>query len=239
MRVVVVDDQSYERLHMRILFENCHDVELVGEFSSIADAEKINRLQPDAIFLDIDLGDASGFDLLPLLTGDPKIVFVTLYDQYTLQAFQINAMDYLMKPVTLERLSETLTRLFSQKRLEEQRPDPTRLTEEDMILIKEEGRRALVPMRRIVAICSDGDFTRIHIDGLSPFLMRRRMKDWLAMLPESMFVPLDRSILVNRQRLLQIQMKNDTRSELLLDGCNNAFELGKTATRTVRRLMKD
>ena len=107
IRVVIVDDQAIERFNMKVLFRHCPNVEVVGECDSIAAAaELINQSKPDAVFLDIEMGYSTGFDLLPLLHAETHIVFVTLHNKYALRAFEVNALDYLLKPVNLERLQD-------------------------------------------------------------------------------------------------------------------------------------
>lgn len=239
MRVVVVDDQEIERFHMKVLFKHCPDVHVVGESDRVEDAaELINREQPDAVFLDIDLGKGtSGFDVLPLLETNAKIVFVTLYNEYAVRAFRVNALDYIMKPVTLERLSETLVRI---SRGIQQEPVPVEqpMQKHDYVHLKEGARQALVPVDQIAAIAADGDYTKIFTTESGVFYMRRTMKEWMGLLPNDVFSCLDRTLIVSCLCLQEIREASPREAELLLRGIKPVFTLGKTALKEARRLMK-
>lgn len=114
LRVLIVDDEHLARQAMRRLLA-MHPVEIVGEADSVASAlEAIERTQPQALFLDIELGASDGFDLLAALEHPPVVVFVTAYTEHAVEAFAVNAVDYLLKPVEPERLAESLGRIERQ-----------------------------------------------------------------------------------------------------------------------------
>ena len=125
LRVLIVDDEHLARQAMRRLLAAHPDVEIVGEAEGIADARReIERTQPQLIFLDIELDDGDGFDLLAALERRPIVVFVTAYAEHAVQAFAVHAVDYLLKPVAPERLAESLTRAEQQLARDAQSSEP-------------------------------------------------------------------------------------------------------------------
>src|SRR5690606_12609153 len=119
MRALIVDDERLARKELINLLSQHENVEIVGEAINVEDAkEKINSLNPDVVFLDIQMPEKTGFDLLEELDHVPTIIFTTAYDEYALKAFQVNALDYLLKPIEPERLAEALNKL--QKKLVEE-----------------------------------------------------------------------------------------------------------------------
>ena len=239
MRVFIVDDQEIERFHMRVLFKHCPDITVVGESGKLKEAAQlINACQPDAIFLDIDLGKkVSGFDLLPLIETEAKIVFVTLYNEYAVRAFRVNALDYLKKPVTIERLAETLVRI-NQELIHSVPQDEQILKKQDLIHLKGRGRQALIPLACVVAIVADGDYTYSYTSDDDVFYMRRSMKEWLRILPSELFASLDRTLIIGVENLREIRAENSAGGTLIMNGTTHNFVLGKTALKEGRRLMK-
>ena len=238
LRAIIVDDQEIERFHLKVMLKHVPDIEVVAECADKAMAVKaINDTQPDVVFLDIDLGQDSGFDVLPMMTTKTNIVFVTLYNEYAVRAFDVNALDYLVKPITIERIKETLSRLQHEVGQREYLSE-TILTHRDMIHLQEGGRQALVEVGTIVAIESDGDYTRVHTEQTEPFLMRRRMKEWLTLLPIDNFVALDRKLIISGSHLLEIKTKTSSKGVIRLRSVDTDFMIGKTALKEAKQLMK-
>jgi two-component system LytT family response regulator len=112
MRALVIDDERLARKELINLLNQLETVEVVGEAVNVEDAkEKIDQLQPDVIFLDIQMPEKTGFDLLEELDQLPHVIFTTAYDEYALKAFQVNALDYLLKPIEPKRLEDAVQKL--------------------------------------------------------------------------------------------------------------------------------
>jgi two-component system LytT family response regulator len=112
MRALVIDDERLARKELINLLNQLETVEVVGEAVNVEDAkEKIDQLQPDVIFLDIQMPEKTGFDLLEELDNLPHVIFTTAYDEYALKAFQVNALDYLLKPIEPKRLEDAVLKL--------------------------------------------------------------------------------------------------------------------------------
>jgi len=112
LKVVIIDDERLARNELRRMLGEFSDVEIIGEAANAAEGiEKIETLNPDLVFLDIQMPGKSGFDMLGMIDRAPHVIFVTAYDEYALKAFEVNALDYLMKPVEPQRLAEALLKV--------------------------------------------------------------------------------------------------------------------------------
>src|SRR5258705_2671913 len=112
MKALVIDDERLARKELMKLLEEHPSIEVVGEAMSADEAEKINEeLNPDLLFLDIQMPGRTGFQLLESLDSAPLVVFTTAYDEFALKAFEVNALDYLLKPITAERLAEAVHKI--------------------------------------------------------------------------------------------------------------------------------
>jgi two-component system LytT family response regulator len=145
MRALIVDDERLARKELINLLSHHENVEIVGEAINVEDAkEKIRNLNPDVVFLDIQMPEKTGFDLLEELDNVPNVIFTTAYDEYALKAFQVNALDYLLKPIEPERLTEALNRL--QKKITDDPVDDEthyasrKLTLNDQVFVKDGDR---------------------------------------------------------------------------------------------------
>ena len=195
---VIVDDERLARRELRTLLEEAHadQVDVVGETGTVNEAAKLVRAaDADVVFLDIQLAGETGMDLIPLLDADVDVVFVTAYDQHSLRAFEVNALDYLLKPVAPERLAVTVDRLAAR-----QPPAPPRETVsyDDRLFLRLGQERAFVRVRDIAAIEADGDGSTLL---LAPRLARKpsakSIRDWEKRLPEQQFVRIHRSTIIN------------------------------------------
>jgi two-component system LytT family response regulator len=119
-KAVIVDDERLARKELSLLLSEYPNIEIVGEAASVSKAQDlIAKLNPDLIFLDIQMPGESGFDLINTISTSAQIIFVTAFDEYAIRAFEINALDYLLKPVNPSRLKEAISRLDSKPKMEE------------------------------------------------------------------------------------------------------------------------
>src|SRR5690606_11471383 len=144
MRALIVDDERLARKELINLLSQYENIEVVGEAINVEDAkDKISNLNPNVVFLDIQMPEKTGFDLLEELDHVPNVIFTTAYDEYALKAFQVNALDYLLKPIEPERLTEALNRL-QKKLVDDPKEEGTsanysskKLTLEDQVFVKD------------------------------------------------------------------------------------------------------
>lgn len=177
MRALIVDDERLARKELINLLSNHDQVEVVGEAANVDDAkEKITELNPDVVFLDIQMPEKTGFELLEELDQVPNIIFTTAYDEHALKAFQVNALDYLLKPIDQERLLEALNRL--QKTLadgpkaEESSSDYSnqKLTLADQVFVKDGDRCWFVKLANIKLFESDGNYIKVYFENFKPMI---------------------------------------------------------------------
>ena len=117
LRAVIVDDEPIARRLLRRMLSDFHGISICGETDSVDEAERlIKETRAEVVFLDIELIGASGFDLVPRLDKDTAVIFVTAFNEYAIRAFEVNALDYLIKPVSEDRLAESIRRLGERQR---------------------------------------------------------------------------------------------------------------------------
>ena len=142
MKALIIDDERLARKELTNLLKDHHEIEIIGEAVNADDAfQKIQTLDPDLLFLDIQMPGKTGFDLLEMLERVPKVIFTTAYDEYALKAFEVNALDYLLKPIQPERLAESINKLFHTDE-EEGKPQPSlkdrKLGASDQVFVKKD-----------------------------------------------------------------------------------------------------
>lgn len=177
MRAIVIDDERLARKELINLLNQLETVEVVGEAVNVDDAkEKIEQLQPDVIFLDIQMPEKTGFDLLEELDHVPHVIFTTAYDEYALKAFQVNALDYLLKPIEPKRLEDAINKLLGKiesgsKRDEEGSfVNQKKLTLEDQVFVKDGDRCWFVRLSNVRLFESDGNYIKVYFDNFKPMI---------------------------------------------------------------------
>lgn len=233
LRVLIVDDEHLARQAMRRLLAAHPEVEIVGEAEGIADAlREIERTQPQMIFLDIELGGGDGFDLLAALQDPPIVVFVTAYAEHAVEAFAVNAVDYLLKPVDPERLAESLTRAER-----ELAPDRAAGHSGRVIALKTPKRTLLAQPAEIVALRADGDFTHVFVADQPALMIWRTLGHFESMLPSPPFLRLGRSLIVNRDRLRRVETPSREGARIMMQGMAEALTLGRAAATRLREAL--
>jgi two-component system, LytTR family, response regulator len=162
MKALIIDDERIARQELRRLLMTHPEIEIVGEARTGEEAlELIGRQAPDVLFLDVRMPGMNGFDLLEHLDDVPQVVFTTAYDEYALRAFEVSALDYLVKPVAPARLASAIAKLRprSQSRLER-------------VFVKEGDRCWLVPVADIFLLESEGNYTRLYFGNDRPLILR-------------------------------------------------------------------
>jgi two-component system, LytTR family, response regulator len=196
IRVLIVDDEELARSDLYALLLKIPSIEIVGEANSIQLAiEAIEKLNPDVIFLDIQFPRETGFDLLEKIDTKAKIIFVTAFDKYAIRAFEVNALDYLIKPVDPERLALTIERLESSNDSSEKKLTDFNYT--DSIFIEHGNSFYFVKINSIIMISAAGAYTEIITFKGLKVLAHKSMKEWEMRLPQNSFVRIHRSTIIN------------------------------------------
>jgi two-component system LytT family response regulator len=177
MRAIVIDDERLARKELINLLNQLETVEVVGEAVNVEDAkEKIEQLQPDVLFLDIQMPEKTGFDLLEELEQVPHVIFTTAYDEYALKAFQVNALDYLLKPIEPKRLEEAILKLqgkiegYSRRDENGAFVNQKKLTLEDQVFVKDGDRCWFVRLSNVRLFESDGNYIKVYFDNFKPMI---------------------------------------------------------------------
>jgi two-component system, LytTR family, response regulator len=198
LRVVLVDDERLARRALRTLLAAERDVDVVGEASRVDDAEAlIRRERPAVVFLDVQLRGETGFDLLARDAGAFHTIFVTAFDAYAVRAFEVHALDYLLKPVHPARLAEALTRARDPGATRAVPERPAAYRYEDLFFHDDARRPRFLRIRDIAFIRAAGNYTELHTAAGPPLLVLRPLSSWEAQLADTPFVRVHRSVLVN------------------------------------------
>jgi two-component system, LytTR family, response regulator len=228
IRAVVVDDEPLARSSLKLLLRRDPDVELVGECKSGMEAlAEIRRKRPELVFLDVQMPECDGFDVLEQLGSEmpPALVFVTAYDQYALRAFEAGALDYLLKPFDNARFERALNR--AKERIEQRRETPRKI---ERLAIKNAGQVLFQKISEIDWIEAADYYVCLHV-GTKTHLLRRSMSDVDHELEQAAFCRIHRSAIVNLERVRQLEISEDGGTDVVLNS--------GTRLRLSRRYRKD
>lgn len=171
MKALIVDDERLARKELSSMLAEHDHIEIVGEASNADEAEEmITKLNPDLVFLDIQMPGRTGFELLESLDKTPQVIFTTAYDEYALKAFEFNALDYLLKPIQIDRLKECLTRIENkeEKKVSSESADPLGL--EDQVFVKDGDKCWFVKLKDVRLFESDGNYIKVYFDEVKPMI---------------------------------------------------------------------
>ncbi|HEX3103397.1 MAG TPA: response regulator [Terriglobales bacterium] len=214
IRAMVVDDEPLARSNLKVLLHKDSEIELVGECGSGAEAlVAIREKTPDLLFLDVQMPECDGFDVLEMLGGDlPRaVVFVTAYDQFALRAFEAGALDYLLKPFDDARFHRALDR--AKEKLAHRNPPARPL---DRLVIKETGQVTFVKASEIDWIEAADYYTCLHV-GTKAHLLRRSMSELEQELDPAVFCRIHRSSIVNIARVHALKLNSEGEYEVVLN----------------------
>lgn len=209
---IIVDDERLARVEMKLMMSKFIDFTLVGEASNATSAEMlINTLHPDLIFLDIQMPERSGFDLLAALPQVPEVIFTTAFDHYAVKAFDLNAVDYLVKPVRHERLVKAIEKVNAKFNSG---------LNNSHLFIKEGEKIHFITISAIHVIQSIGNYARIHFDVQKVFF-KRSLNQLEKILDPCLFFRINRSIIINRRFIQKIEKLPNGRLILTLKNEEN------------------
>lgn len=213
--VLIIDDEKLARDIIKKYLEQNEEVKILGECTNGFEGIKsINELEPDLIFLDIQMPKINGFEMLELLDYQPEIIFTTAFDQYAIKAFEVNATDYLLKPFSKERFDEALQKTI--KKLNNSSPQKTdyeklltkiNSTKEflDRIVVKTFQKIVIIPVDKINYIEAQDDYVMIYTE-FGKFLKQQKMKFYEEHLNVNEFIRVHRSYIINVNKVKQIEL---------------------------------
>ncbi|WAC19121.1 response regulator [Luteolibacter sp. SL250] len=244
-RAVIVDDERLARKRLRDLLKVHPGITVVGEADSVETAVPvIAEHRPDVVFLDVEMPPGNGFDLLPLLPDPPhtpEVVFVTAYENFALRAFEVSAIDYLLKPIHTERLALTVQRLLSSPRREDTGDDPGEeaWTMESRVTLSDRRIKSMVEISGIVAIQALGAYSRVSVAGQPPMIILRSISEWERRLPSAEFLRVDRSLIIQTGLLRKMKMVSRDETEISLEGMQGILAIGRVATLRLKKHVRD
>jgi len=208
IRVLIADDERAAREELRMALMPYTDVEVVGEARDADEArQQVETLRPDLIFLDIQMPEKTGFDLLEMLSDVPEVIFVTAYHEYAVQAFEVNALDYILKPFREERLAQALEKVRNKLMGPAAR--------DRQIFIKDGTRCYFIKAGEISLIESLENYSRLYFRN-NKVLIKRSLNQWEKQLDAAQFFRVSRAKIVNLGHIAQVRTTPNGRLQLLL-----------------------
>ena len=194
MKVIIVDDERLARKELQSLLAKFPNVEVLAECDSVQSAlVDIEKHKPDLVFLDINMPGKDGFALLEELNYIPEIIFVTAYDEYAIKAFEVNALDYLLKPIQSERLEEAINKFNSNDIIEN---NSQKLGLNDQVFVKDGERCWFVKLSDVPMFESEGNYVRVFFDNNKPLILKS-LNNLANKLDENVFFRANRKFIIN------------------------------------------
>lgn len=245
MKALIIDDEELAREELRRLLAAHPEIEIVGEVDEVPSARtRLEVPDYDLVLLDIQLAGGSGFDLVPHVAPSARIIFVTAHNEFAVRAFEVNALDYLLKPVSAKRLAASFARLAAPAAASNAAPPPEpdaaeralgTLAPSDRVFLKNDRGARFVPLADLSSIVSCDNYTEVHVADGSRFLVRRSLKTWEAALPPEMFVRVHRQALVNLALIERIDGFDSETPTLQLRGVKQPVACSHRLTPELRR----
>jgi two-component system LytT family response regulator len=207
-KAIIIDDERLARNELKKLLLEFPKIEVIEEATNAKEGiEKIEMLNPDLIFLDIQMPGKTGFDMLQELDRIPQVIFTTAYDEYALKAFEVNALDYLMKPIEPKRLADALQKLIQAEEKElaaQQAFSRGLLTENDQVFVKDGERCWFVKLSEVRLFESVGNYAKVYFAGNKPLILKS-LNALEERLDEKTFFRANRKHIVNLRMIEKIE----------------------------------
>ncbi|MFT5859651.1 MAG: two-component system LytT family response regulator [Flavobacteriaceae bacterium] len=230
-RTIIIDDERLAREELKSVLKDYHEIDVIDEAQNGDEGiEKIHKLNPDLIFLDISMPGMTGFEMLKKLDHIPHVIFITAYDDYALEAFKVDALDYLLKPIDPERLAEAIEKLRHKDEHEfisEELPPVERNTRplsiEDRVFIKDGEKCYFVKLSDVRMLESDGNYVKVYFEKSRPLILRS-LNSFEERLNPEFFFRANRKFIINLEWVervenwfnggLQVELKSGEKVEI-------------------------
>jgi two-component system LytT family response regulator len=226
LKAIIVDDERLARKELRSLLAEFEEISVIGEAENLSETVAlIENEKPDVVFLDVQLSNENGFDLLEKVEKKFNLIFVTAFDKFAIRAFEINALDYLLKPVNPERLAKAIERLFEgeTENSAELRP----LEFDDRLFLDSGEKSCFLLISEISHICASGDYTEVLTITGHKFLIEKSLREWEMRLPEKYFARIHRSTIVNLDQIEKIETWFNRTLQIRLYGFAEEFMVSR------------
>ena len=223
---LIVDDERLARLNLRKKLNMFPELDVIGEASGIETGIKaIRDLNPDLLFLDIELSDGTGFDLLNEVEFKGKVIFQTAYNEYACRAFEINALDYLLKPITRERLKKVIDNIINSSN-ENSACNTPKFRYDDRIMIEQSRSIYFIKVENIICIKAVREYTSIFEKGGKEFVVLKSIGDWQKELPDEHFARIHRNSIINFNYIERSERYGNT-ANIFLSGMREAILISR------------
>ncbi|MCC7534050.1 MAG: response regulator transcription factor, partial [Bacteroidia bacterium] len=213
IKTVIVDDVESMRAVLKKLLDSFEKIKIVGEAADFEEAQNIiSDERPDLLLLDIDLNGLTSIDLLKTIDYNPMVIFITSHADYAIKAFELNAVDYLLKPVSMERLTKAIEKVININDEVEIEPNNNeKFTSNQIILLSFDNKMNFIRVTDINYIEAFGNYTKVHLADGRLCVTYNSIKNWREKLPEEVFIQIHRSNIVNIENVTRIEKwANDT-----------------------------
>ncbi len=235
LNAVVVDDERLSRIELISMLKHFENINIVGEADNVYLAIKqIEEHKPDLIFLDIQMPGKSGFDLLDEIEVEAKIIFVTAFDEYAIRAFEVNALDYLPKPVSQERLAKTVNRIINNA--PNKNLTTKKLKYSDRLFLEFGTKICFLKINEIAFISSEGDYSMVNLITGKRGLVSKSMKEWEERLPTDFFCRIHRSSIVNTEYIDKIDKYFNNSYKISLKGVKEPLVISRRYAKKIKGL---
>lgn len=220
LKAIIIEDEPLARDLIKNFLSLENDIELIGEFDNgFSGLKAINELKPEIVFLDVQMPKLTGIELLELLDEYPKIIFTTAYDEFAIKAFELNAVDYLLKPFSKERFKQALSKAGakSSNNIEQLKNHVLKSTTINKIVVKSNNNVVVIPINDIIYFESEDDYVMIYT-RTGKHLKHVTMKVLEEQLDVSKFVRIHRSYIINVDELTKIEKFGKDNYQVILNG---------------------
>jgi len=236
LSALIVDDERLARKELSKMLGDYKNIFICGEAEDVPTAlETIKKTNPDIIFLDIQMPGKSGFDLLEEVSTTAKIIFVTAYDEYAIRAFEVNALDYLLKPIAPIRLQKAIERV--QLKQEQGIPSEKQIKYEDRLFINFDSHMHFIKISSIHNITAAGDYTQVYLTDNKSGLTLKSMKEWEKRLPENFFCRIHRSTIINMEYMDHLEEWFNYSYRVYMKGVKDPFLLSRRYVSKLKSIM--
>jgi len=228
---LIVDDERLSRKELISMLADFEYIKVIGEAENVISASKaIEEFKPDIVFLDIQMPGESGFDLFDKTDIRGKVIFVTAYDEYAFRAFEVNAFDYLLKPVNPERLRSTLERL----ELPAKEAQVKELKYDDRLFLMLNTHMKFIKISSLLSISAAGDYSEIITREGQKGLVHKSMNEWEERLPENYFCRIHRSTIINLEYIEKIEEWFNHSFRVFLKGADSPYIMSRRYASKIR-----
>lgn len=237
IRAIIVDDEPLARMDLGTVLRDFTEIEIIGEADSVKTAKTLlKETKPDLIFLDIQMPGETGFDLLEFIDTSINIIFVTAFDEYAIRAFEVNALDYLLKPVDGERIQEAISRITSGD--ETSISSNENLNYDDNLFLKLNNSYNFLRINSIIAIQAADDYSEILTNEGKKYLVYKKMMEWEKRLPEQYFCRIHRSTIINISMIEKIEPWYNQSYHVYIKGLMEPLTMSRRYFKTIKNKLK-